>query len=240
MIYRAESIRMRIILSLILFLFSCGGPQGQIKGDIKRACESANLHDYQEFSRFVDVDGMIQSYLKSSLSVESYALGILFAGSISTELQKSIKSFIETNGTVNFKSLRLGEAKIDGKSAHISAEFIYKKYDKPSMIILRLRKLESNWQIAEVDISAPLLLAQMEADSTCAKFNRTDAIEMADGAIENEIMNCQNCDLDYLKTEAHRDYMIEKFSIHKKCEPSEIIPEILESFKDEYREKPNV
>jgi hypothetical protein len=178
----------QILVLAPLFLLSCG-QKTNIKKDIEKAFKAANNHDYSTFEKYVDVEGLGQSYMKSCLDNETNAFAALLAGPVNEKIKKNMREFIETDGAVDSRALHINGIRIDGNTAYAICGIFYPKYSMPCSLTVRLRKNPDNWQVADVDISDIVKMVRVKTDSIADHFDSTIAVELTNGYIVNMIDN---------------------------------------------------
>jgi hypothetical protein len=254
---KAGGISMKTILSLLsmlsLILIACSSPQKSLIEDLNKGIAAANSHDYAEFKKYIDVEGIIDSYILS-VDENSSGLSLLVSSAISPKLQKTVQTFIETNGSLDARKIKPGTSTIEGKKALLPLKIYCEKYSDSLEIILRFRQTPECWQVAGIDLSPAILAVQRDLDSTAEAYNRSMAVKYADISISSDIKDCLNNinrhpnsnDLEIsmlnraareynqskikeLKSDEYKRACVEKYSIHPKIESYELVSQILAS-----------
>jgi hypothetical protein len=141
------------IMTVLGLVIICAIPIGSpIQRTCDRAIDSANAHDYAKFCQYIDVKGLIESYLKISNEKRGCGLTSTEPPENSDDIEKSIEYFINTEQIPNPDRFRkIFSTKINGDYATAMIALDVKHYSVVCTTFVSLRLLKSRWQITEVD-----------------------------------------------------------------------------------------
>lgn len=142
------------LLTLIGVIIICAIPiRSPVERTFDRAIDSANSHDYLKFCQYVDVKGLIGSYLK--ISEEEKGNGFLSPeqGENYADIEQNIKYFIETEQIPDpDRFRRIISTKIEGEDATAMIALDMRYYSVVCTTSVSLRLLKPGWQITGIDL----------------------------------------------------------------------------------------
>jgi hypothetical protein len=142
------------LLTIIGLIIICAIPfKSPIQRTFDRAIKSANSHDYVKFCQYVDIKGIMRSYLKVEDKEKGNGFSSPEQAENSDDIERSIEYFIETEQIPDLNRFRrIFSTKIEGENATAMIALDARHYSVICTTSVTLRLLKSGWQLTGIDL----------------------------------------------------------------------------------------